>query len=216
MSIWDRLRKKKTSPAPVEWQEIKVAETPLPGKKGLNKSLLAVFSGKVAPLEAQPILAEFLEQGWPTVFPLIDPLVRGKTHAMPWVLGEVFAFFPQESADAYLPIAGDIPRKNLFMLVNAVGSSHREEVAALLVSLAASLEPEDIPTVLELLGKYPSAEGNKYLAHWLQGEDWRLAVKAAAALETAGAVDYLPQMVAARSGGGILADSLDEIIQRMS
>ncbi|MDO4541373.1 MAG: hypothetical protein Q4C00_00900 [Bacillota bacterium] len=213
MALLDRF-KKKQKPSSVEWPEIKVeeAQTPVSVSQG-GKKIDYALKGRLDPLETRQVLSDFIAQGWSGVEQRINPLVFSNS-AAPWVMGEIFLAFPQESA-VYLERYREIPVKTLWLLLSAVGKGSEKKVNNIVLTLLPNLSPEDIPGALELLGRFPMEEGNEKLASYLTSEDWTLVVKAAAALAQAGAKEYLPQIETAAARGGILQDALKEITERM-
>ena len=216
MAFWEKLKGKKKKPTSVICSNVEFQEAPRP-HEAVNKSreLKQLLAGRIEPLEAERAIEAFIADGWDTVNSHIRPLILGQSPGAPWVLGKIFSFFPGESA-AYLDEYESSPVKILFLLMEAVGRGHERQVTDILLALLPQLDKDDLPEALELLGKFPTSEGNKLLASFLEDDDWRLVVKAASALEKAGAYEYRDQIEASAKRGGIIESSLKEILQRMS
>lgn len=216
MALLDRFKKKRKSMPQVEWEEIKVEEVNSPPPRlSSDREIDHALRGRMGILETRSLLVEFTAQGWDKVSSRIEPMVLGQSLAAPWVLGDIFAAFPQESA-VYLERYKEIPHKILILLLAVVGKDRPDAANEILVAVVPEFLDEDLPGALELLGRFPSPEGNKLLSSYLDSGEWTVVMKAAAALEAAGAVEYLPKMKEVQGRGGILESALGEIIQRMA
>lgn len=217
MAWLDRFKKKKKSLTQAEWELIKVEEVNShpPHVSSPSKRIDHALRGRMGILETRSLLTDFIAQGWDKVSSYIEPMVLGKSPAAPWVLGDIFDAFPSESV-IYLDRYKEIPAKILILLLAAVGKEQTDAVNGILVEIVPALSPEDLPGALELLGRFPSQAGNKLLSSFLSSSEWTVVMKAAAALEAAKAVEYLPQIKEAQARGGLLGSALAEIIQRMA
>ncbi|MEG2638306.1 MAG: HEAT repeat domain-containing protein [Clostridiales bacterium] len=218
MAFWKKIwgKDEKAEDSAQEWQEIILEdEVKTTSKKTMDKRILEACSGRMNPLEAQGVLAEYTKNGWENIEAQVKDMAMGKIYATPWALGEIFHQYPQESASLLFNKVEDLPIKNGLMLLSITGKGREDEVIHLVSEKINALDEDDLSTALRILAKYPTTKAKELLASYLSHENWKIVMKAAVGLSEIPAKEYLPQMKVAAAKGGILGAGLQDIIKRM-
>ena len=184
-------------------------------KKYVDKRLLNALAGMCDPFEGEKALAEFLSLGRATTEKTIISFITGHRPCLNAYLKKILEYYPEESASFFSDHFEEIePEKRLIFLSCGFGGSG-EDVAAAVEKMLAEMDNDEIPRAFSVLAAIPSERGNDLLAAYLKDEDWRIALKAASALEKAGAKEKITAIREAAAGEEVPAEGFLEIARRM-
>ncbi len=181
-----------------------------------TKPMLNALAGRTEPLEAEAFLAEFIALGWEAIEKDVTAFALGRKVCLRPYLKRILAAYPEESASLFEARADDLEPEQRLLFLEICGGGEGNSLAEEIRGLLPDLDDDEIAAAFAALAAFPSAEGNAVLTAYLSHEDWRLKMKAAAALEKAGAAEAIPAIrAAAEDCGGEIGGGLNAIAARM-
>lgn len=207
-------QKNTKSPSPKEllWIELQVPEdTPV-----LNKKLLSVLAGHGDPLSAEAAVAELIGYGWERIKNDVYEMAVGKKPCLPVYFEKLIRAYPEEATKLLSLCFAEMTANLRLVYLSALGAGDGEKVNAELIALLPHLEKESLGAAFAVLAAYPMDKGLAVLASYLEAEDWKIKLKAAAALSEAKASQYIPAILKAAAGcDDFVERGLQEIVGRM-
>lgn len=207
-------QKKEKGPSPKEllWLELKVPEeTP-----ALDKKLLNALAGRSDPLAAEAAVAELIGYGWERIKKDVYEMAVGKKICLPPYFEEIIKAYPEEAGKLLSLCLEEMTVNLRLVYLSALGVGDAEKASEEVLALLPALEKEALGTAFAVLAAYPTEKGLKVLSSYLEQDDWKLKMKAAAALSEAKATQYIPAILnAAEDCDGPVQAGLKEIAGRM-
>ncbi|MEE0776903.1 MAG: hypothetical protein U0M15_07595 [Bacillota bacterium] len=240
MAFWRKWRKKDASPTE-PWLELDIPESEelhgseeaeeaedapevvdgldeseeVQAAKALDSKLLSALAGRRSPLEAEAAVDQFIGLGWDVIAPELRAMALGRRMVVPSCFYEVISSYPRETAEELWSNREEMPW-HLRMAFYMASQCNKEQAVDEVLAYWEELPDEAISLAIRFLATVKTTAALAKLGECLSCDNWTMAVKAAVALETAGAYDYLPQMKdIAAQGNDVLKASLTEIINRM-
>ena len=195
MSILSRLFQpapKKPDRETLLWLELAVPKDTEP----VPKKILNTLAGKGEPLTAEADIAEFLNYDWQRVKNLAYEIAIGKSPCLMPYFQRILETWPN-SARALFALCEEEMARGPRLLYLAQSSATATPLAAEAAKWLPAADFEERAFLFRLLGECPSEQGCALLLDALKDDDWRIAMKAAAALAETGETRYGEAIVAA-------------------
>lgn len=233
MAFWRKWRRETPRCEAAEpWEELNVSQEEIVASGSMNPSgdsgsfakntlpvidakIFSALAGRCSPLEADAAVSAVIEMGWDPIAAEVRSMALGRRAVLPSCFQQILAAYPQEAATALWDVRDAIPWP-LRLCFYATAQCDREAGIEDLLIHWDELPKEGISQAFRLLGMAKTPAALEKLGVLLEDQDWTIVIKAAVALEAAGAVEYLPKMRAiADASDNVLKSSISEIIHRM-
>ena len=210
--LFQKEKKQEVSREELLWIELAVPED-IPV---LDKKILNALAGRGEPLEAEAALAEFTGYGWARIKKDVYELAVGKKPCLPTYFRRILAAYPAETGKLLGLCFEEMPVAHRLVYLTVLGGDDAAKVSAEVLKLLPSLEPESLGSAFATLSAYPTEAGLAAIASHLEHQNWKIQMKAAAALAEAKAVAYIPAIrAAATAADTVVGAGLLEIATRM-
>lgn len=178
----------------------------------LSAEVMASLLGKNSVLEPEAAAAEAIELGWDGVRQEITTVLKSERTYIASAVAAVLAGCGDDCCEEIVVLLPSLPPKGRLVAL----TSFPQLGVNPLLDVMAKLEPEDMDAAFLLLAKDGSADALEALKAYLYHGDWRLVMRAGAALAEAGHRELLPDVSAARDNAeGILRAGLEEVIKEL-
>lgn len=194
------------------WIELTVPEdAPI-----LDKKILNALAGKTSPLEAETAFDEFIGYGWERIKKDVYEMAVGKKVCLPTYFERIVKAFPEDAENLLQLCFEEMLVSHRLVYLATLGEKNAVKMTEEVIRLLPSLEKEELGAAFAALSANPTEKGLTAIASYLNDENWKLRMKAAAALADAHAKNYIPSiMAAAEACDGPISAGLKEIAGRM-